>query len=43
MFQKNVTLCRVVINIKNRKILKIFKKNVDKRNGYRLNRRPFHR
>ena len=40
MFQKNVTLCRLVINIKNRKI---FKKNVDKRNGYRLNRRPFHR
>lgn len=43
MFQKNVTLCRLVINIKNRKILKIFQKNVDKRNGYRLNRRPFHR
>lgn len=26
MFQKNVTLCRLVINIKNRKILKIFQK-----------------
>lgn len=43
MFQKNVTLCRVVSNRKFIKKIKKFQKNVDKGNRYRLNRRPFHR